>query len=52
MCLQCRGSRREPQNGAWLLQGFLGAAELEMQEAEEPIKANRSPQHQAELTTR
>jgi hypothetical protein len=39
MRLQCRGSRREPQIRAWLLQCYLRAAQLEMRAAEEPLRS-------------
>jgi hypothetical protein len=39
MCLQCRGSRQEPQNVVRLLQCYLRVAELEMRAAEEPLRS-------------
>jgi hypothetical protein len=38
--LQCRGSPCEPHNGAWFLQRYLRAAELEMRAAEEPLRSD------------
>ncbi len=40
MHLQCRGSRQVLQNGAWLLQCYMRAAELEMRAAEAPLQAD------------
>ena len=40
MCLQCRGSRQEPQNVVQLLQCYLRAAELEIRTAEGSLRSD------------
>jgi hypothetical protein len=40
MCLQCRGSRQEPQNVVQLLKCYLRAAELEIRTAEGSLRSD------------